>query len=278
MISEAQDIQNDKEAFLISMPCIVKSVNPDLEAKERVVSVEASCEEMDSEGDIILQRALLDSAPGFVAKGDLDIDHLSKVGARYGIKDPDSYIVGRPLSVKSLGNGRTEVVGQIYAGDTFDPVNNKYDEFWKSLINEPDVPWRASIYGFPTDLEKGVGGAERFLVKAMNWTSLAFTRKPVNQALKGETQVITAKSLGMELAKGGYFSSLGEIAIPKQLESLDELYKSYFDHRISGCEHLHGHRSLYHIKQHMIKCEGMSEGTAEIAAHAVMNMVRRAKR
>jgi len=269
------EISSNSEAFLVEMPCVVKSVTNDLNAKERIVSVEASCESMDSEGDIILQKALLDSASEFVANGDLDIDHISKIGHRYGISHPESYIIGRPLSVRNIGDGRTEVTGQIFSSDSFNPSINKFDEFWKALITEPQKTWRASIYGFPTDMEKGVGGAQRFFIRGMKWTSLAFTRHPVNKAIKGCTRIVTAKSRGIELAKGGFVSSLGETIVQKDLPSIDVIYKSYLSHRIEKCECLKNHRTLYHIRSHMLKCEGFSDVQADVAAHAVMYLIMR---
>ena len=268
----------DKEAFLVSMPCLVKAYTHNLDAKERIVSVEASCEEMDSEGDIILQRALLDSAPDFIKSGDLDIDHLSKIGSRYGIRDPEKYIVGRPLEVRDMGNGRTEVVGRIDSFAPFDPVANKADELWKSLVSEPDAVWRASIYGFPTDLEKGVGGAQRYLVRSMRWTSMAFTRRPVNDKIQKKTTIIMAKSLDAEIIKGDFMSSFGEKISGQDMPELDILFKSYEDHWRSRCDMMMKSRTLYDIKNHFVKCERFSEKNAEIAAHAVMNMIRRGTR
>lgn len=195
-----------REALIIDLPCLVKAV-PSAGA-ERLIEVEASNQEVDSEGDVIDQKALLDAAPEFIRTGHLDIDHLSELGDRMGIANPEGYIVGRPTQVKDLGGGRTGVVARLFKATTFDPENNRFDAVWDSI--QKGVQWRASIYGFPT--EDGVedcrgnicsSGATRFHIKAMDWRSLALTRNPVNDAIKGCARIVTAKSwIASVIAKG----------------------------------------------------------------------------
>jgi len=191
-----------EKAITVSVPVVIKAV---LEKGRRIVTVEASNESVDSEGDVILQKALLGSAKSFCDSGHLDIDHLSEIGHRIGIKNPEWYIVGRPLEAYDGGDGRTFVKGEIRQSDdgSFDPMR-PYDMLWDGLTSTPPVVWYASIYGYPHEDQtidcktgqcKGESEASRYLIKGIDWTSLAFTRRPVNQALKGRATIVTAKAL-----------------------------------------------------------------------------------
>ena len=91
------------EACCIDLPMIVKA-RPDL--GERVIEVEASNQAVDSEGDVVLQAALLGSADAFLRKGHIDIDHISEIGSRYGIRNTGDFVIGKPREVKDLGGGQ----------------------------------------------------------------------------------------------------------------------------------------------------------------------------
>lgn len=210
-------VQNFTEAFVADIPAIVKAV----ESKDgkRKIEVEASSEELDAEGDIIAQGALLGSADEFIKSGHLDIDHISELGARMGISNPESYIIGRPLEVKDIGGGRTSVVGEIARSrdGIHDPKKNRYDAFWDSLHTDPPVRWRASVYGFPKgnmvdDCRSQVceSGAKRFHIKGMSWRSLALTRNPVNESLTGYAKVVKATAW-VEMMKAANLSGPPDI-------------------------------------------------------------------
>lgn len=197
----ARQISEFTEAFVADIPAIVKAV----ESKDgkRRIEVEASSEDLDAEGDIIAQGALLGAAEEFVKSGHLDIDHISELGPRMGIANPESYIIGRPTEVKDIGGGRTSVVGEIARSrdGVHNPQKNRYDAFWDSLHTEPPVLWRASVYGFPkghmVDDCREVAcssGAKRFHIKGMSWRSLALTRNPVNESLTGYAKILKAST------------------------------------------------------------------------------------
>ena len=200
--------------YIIEIPAIVKAL-PTADGS-RKIAFEASNEAVDSEGDVILQKALLDSAPTFLknAKG-IDLDHLSEVGSRYGL-NPQEFVVGRPLRVFDMGEGRTGVEGELFK-------NNKHaDEIWEGLTNGAGRPWRASIYGFPhseypdslVDIRKSADhpnpyGATRFIVKKLIWQSVALTQSPVNDSITGTARIIKSKSFLARIAKdyGSYSTS-----------------------------------------------------------------------
>lgn len=282
------------KAFILEMPVIIKSSTNN---GKRIVEVEASSEEVDSEGDVILQKALMDSAHSFIKTGHLDIDHISEMGDRLGIPNPSSYIIGVPMEVKDIGNGRTSVVGQIFTSSdgTFDPAIRKCDEFWASLQVDPPVRWRASIYGFPVegkvdDCSKSQcdHGATRYLVKGIDWRSLAFTRNPVNQSLKGEARIITAKALVSAL-KGYAGMPAGTMMINSKdippamavsyngpARNREELYGRWALHMGRNCPHTDSGklRTIASLRNHFMDCDGMGYDDADLHALAMMQLLR----
>lgn len=264
------------KAVVARLPVIIKALPVDTSGR-RIVEVEASCEAVDYDGDVVLQEALLRSAASFVATGHLDLDHMSEFGARLGIPDPASYIVGRPLEVTSAEGKRTFVRGEIRRSidGTVNPARNRYDEFWESLQSDPPVQWYSSIYGFPTDMENCQSGmctdtgALRYLIKAMDWRSLAFTRTPKNTALRDATRIVTAKSYFAELAKS--MSTQVPTIMP---QTMDDVMAAQ---ACPNCE-VHKAPSLLGYRQHFMVCKGWPAGVADVCAHAIShrNAMKRA--
>jgi len=253
-------------ALVARIPVVIKARQGEAGGR-RIVEVEASCEAVDYDGDVVLQEALLKSADSFVATGHLDIDHLSEFGSRLGIADPTTYIVGKPLQVKSMGDRRTYVEGEIRKSidGRFDPVRNKYDEFWASLQSDPPVTWFSSIYGWPTDMDdctKSVccSGATRYLIKSMDWRSLAFTRSPKNTALRDPTRIVSAKSYLVELAK----SMPPTVNLPTSMQDV------WGEAQCKACG-VGGMPSLLGYRHHFSVCKGLPPGAADILSHAMMH-------
>ena len=265
-----------ERAIVARFSAIVKARPMDTTGR-RIVETEASTEETDDEGDVVLQSALMGSANSFVGNGHLDIDHMSEFGERLGIPNPSSFIVGRPMAVEARAGGRTFVKGEIMRSPDgrFDPEANRYDSFWETLQRDPPVKWMASIYGFPTDLDDcrggacSAGGATRWLVKAIDWRSLAFTRNPRNTAISSPARIVTAKAYMAEMAKNAGAPPL--IPMPG---SMGDVWKS------RACENCGADKapSLAGYRDHFAKCAGHPPGTADLLAHAVMykhELVRR---
>lgn len=195
------------EPVIVTLPAIIKAITR--EDGRRTIEVCASVETVDLEGDVIDQKALLDAAAEFVKTGHIDIDHISELGARYGVRNPESYIVGRPLEVKAGANKTTDVIAEIFRSPdgSVDIAKNKYDSVWESI--KTGVRWRASIYGLPTDdgVEDCRGkscssGARRYHIKALNWRSLALTRNPICDAITGHAKIITGKAFAKSMGWG----------------------------------------------------------------------------
>jgi len=291
------------EAYIIPLEVTIKARADDGSGR-RIVEVEASSEAVDSQGDVVLQKALLDSADSFIKSGHLDLDHYSEIGHRLGLADPSSYIVGRPIEVKDIGGQRTSVVGEIMRSKdgTFDPAKNKYDGFWKTLQSEPPVRWQSSIYGFPGDVENCAekacsSGATRFVVKSIDWRSLAFTRKPVNTSLSGHAKIVTAKAFTDVIQKGmlnpyglneprddmapqldtpvAASNTVSPISNEFSPGTMDMLWGSYCRHINNDCEFCKAGNSVLAFKDHFMMCCGHGPETADILAHALMYMVVR---
>lgn len=243
----------DESAVCIQIPAIVKAKEQD---GRRLVEVEASNQAVDAEGDVVLQQALLNSADSFVKSGHLDIDHLSEIGDRLGLQNPTAYIVGNPTEVKDLGDGRTGVVGELHKAG-----RAKADELWESLKADPPIRWQASIYGFPMPGQlvdcrvtkaENTFGATRFLVKGLDWRSLAFTRHPINTAIKGNARIVTAKSFMAIMKSRG----IGGGSLSSVWAELPEIPDFILPPRSK--EEMLGHFN-YHIKAGKCPCIGKSQ-------------------
>lgn len=197
------------EDVILDIPVVIKATGTD---ENRTIEVEASCEKEDSEGDIILQKALLDSAGSFIASGHFDIDHKSEhvVAHKLGITNPEYYIVGYPGEVIDMGEGRTGVRGTILRNSNgeFDPRKYLYDYFWASLRTNPPVRWRASVFGKAVKVQHDKSKAAKDIITELEWKSLAFTRKPINDHLTGYAKIITAKSFVTDFIKSGMNSEV----------------------------------------------------------------------
>jgi hypothetical protein len=282
-------------AIAVQVPVLIKART---EGSRRLVEVEASNETVDGEGDVILQSALLASAGSFIARGHLDIDHLSEIGGQLGIKNPAQYIVGRPTEVKDLGGGRTSVVGEISKATdgSHDPDNRRYDSFWDSLQATPATPWRASIYGYPNAGEiidarvqkcAEVPGATRYVVKGIQWTSLAFTLHPVNDGLTGAARIVSAKALmkaytqrGLQTAKASDAPIAAEPLCPYYLAPRNRVellghYYALMEKGLSPYAGGKGGRSVYQFRQHFEQCCMLPEWEADILANALANLIKR---
>ena len=253
----------------------------------RLVEIQASVEKIDSEGDLIMQDALLRSKDKFLASGHLDIDHLSELGDLYNIPNPKDFIVGRPLDVWAGPDKETWVLGEIAAqpDGVFNPDRNKADGLWKCLTENPEVIWRSSVFGYMgsdtldcrTDICPGHGDVSRFLVKSFDWCSLAFTRNPVNDAIKHACRIVAKGLLDPEmiaLIKAGHSSldimypnkAAGWIQNPAR-PSMDLVRTSLESGALGG---LKDAPNMPLLKNHFMQVHGLEPADAELCAHAGM--------
>jgi len=179
----------EEQSLLDALPSYLSISNmlkatPVSEGGERFVYLEASNETLDQQGEIVLAKALQDSADYFLKFGNLDIDHYTQIGARAGIPNYELYEIGRPVDV-AFRDGSTFVKGQIYSGSG--PVAEKANAFWSSLTElNPPARWYPSVGGSvigksiiidPKTKEK------RAVINKVRWTNIGFSKTPVNPNL-----------------------------------------------------------------------------------------------
>jgi hypothetical protein len=157
---------------------------PRQESGERYIFMEASNESIDAAGERVLAKALQASAEEYKRFGNIDIDHISIIGARAGIPDYLLYEIGQPEDVRIDGR-HSFVKARLYQGET--RMAEKANEVWESMTKlTPPARWYPSVGGsvlehetaIDPDLKKSVR-----MVTRVRWTNVALSRTPVNQAL-----------------------------------------------------------------------------------------------
>lgn len=226
----------------LSFPDFFKAT-PAEESGGRFVFLEASNEARDYQGEVVLAKALEESADYFRRYGNLDLDHKTQIGAKQGLADPYLYEIGRPVDVKCK-DGTTWVKGSIYQGDT--PVAEHANKFWDSLTKlSPPKRWFPSVGG--AVLDKGpefdpTTRTNNTVVKRVRWTNVGFSATPVNPAVPEVSTVpfgALAKSwtaAGLNLTKAleaGYGTDAAALSGGAALrgQSLDRQVQSYWDFR-----------------------------------------------
>lgn len=236
------------EALLGSVPDYVSvggifKATPHTEGSKRFVYFEASNEGLDQQGEVIVAKALRESSDYFLRYGNVDIDHVTKLGPKLGIPNYAMYEIGQPREVRQDGN-RTFAKAEIYQGE--DQMAEKANMFWDSLTKvSPPHRWYPSVGG--QSLAKAIEvdpktQGRKVVIKKLRWSNLGFSKTPVNQHV-GTCATIPvgafAKAMsadGLDIAKAleaGYGTDsaalTGGAALRKQ--SLHGAPVNYFDWR-----------------------------------------------
>lgn len=233
----------------LSIGAMLKAT-PMAEGSRRFVYIEASNEKVDQQNEVVMQKALQDSADWFKQYGNLDLEHYTLIGAKAGIPDYTAYEIGLPLDVR-FADGKTFVKGEIYSGTG--PAADRANQFWSSITDlNPPQRWYPSVGG--SVLEKSVEidpetKSRKAMIKKVRWSNIGFSKTPVNQNVTTVTTVpfgVLAKcwgATGLDFAKAleaGYGTDAatltGGAAMRKQ--SLYGTPVSYFDFRNKLAEHL----------------------------------------
>lgn len=215
---------------------------PVIEGGDRIIYVEASKESLDQQNEIVLSKALKDSVDIFKKFGVLDLDHKSmpSVAAKYGIENPEDWIIGQPLDV--IFNGKTTIVkAQLRSGDT--PLAERATRVWDGLtkVNPPDR-YYASVGGSVLAREIRIDPDTKNRVPVITktrWNNLALSLLPVNPDLEPATVTpigTFAKSMGGYVIKtmmAGYGTDSAELTGggAMRLQSLYGSPVNYFDFR-----------------------------------------------
>lgn len=216
---------------------------PREEGGVRFVYLEASNESVDYQGEVVLARALQESADYYLRYGNLDLDHYTQIGAKQGIPNYEMYEIGRPVDV-SVRDGKTFVKGQIYAGSG--PAAERANGFWSSLVDlTPPARWYPSVGGKVISKSVSIdpeSKAKRAVISQVRWTNIGFSKTPVNLSVGPISTVpigALAKSMcaeGIDFAKAltaGYGTDAAALAGGGALrtQSLQPGILSYWDFR-----------------------------------------------
>ncbi len=163
--------------------CITQMLKatPAEEGGERYIYLEASNEALDVQNEVVLAKALEESASYYLRYGNIDLDHLTQVGAKAGIPDYNLFEIGRPVDVRVDGT-RTFVKGQIFTGAG--PTAEKANQFWDSITGlNPPQQWYPSVGGAVLEKSTEVDSktkAKRSMVTRVRWTNIGMSKTPVN--------------------------------------------------------------------------------------------------
>lgn len=163
---------------------------------KRFIYCEASNEATDDENQGILKKALMASAPFFLAQGNLDLEHMTVVGHRLGKENPRAWEVGQPAEVREGDGSRGILVkGRLYEGGpgfTYFGGSSAADYFWKTLHQDPPMRWFPSVAGpIPEGGLKKVckNGICRQVVTKCVWKNLGFATAQHNLSLAAVSTV-----------------------------------------------------------------------------------------
>lgn len=195
---------DDNNQEFLSLQLFMKAT-PSTEGENRIIYVEASDESLDAQSEIVLQKSLSDSLEYYLARGNLDLDHISVIGPQSGIKDYLTFEVGKPLEVKFHGD-KTLVKGIIYKGEGI--AAEKANMFWSSLVDiKPPANWSASVGG-------SIQGSEIIIdpltksrqrkISKVRWTNIGFSKQPVNQKISPVTTIPFGAFAKSFMAEGFY--------------------------------------------------------------------------
>ncbi len=225
----------------VSIPHFLKAM-PAEDGGARLLYIEASNEARDYQGEIVLAKALAESADYYRQFGNLDLDHITQIGPKVGIKDYALFEIGRPVDVRVKGD-RTFVKAQLYRGEG--QTAERANQVWDSLTKiSPPARWYPSVGG--QIIEKGAELDPKTrtvatVIKKVRWTNLALSKTPVNLAVPEVGTVpmaVFSKSLGMVPKSEGL--SIGTLTTDSAAmtggqaltgQSLDRKVQSYWDFR-----------------------------------------------
>lgn len=179
----------DQPDLLASVPDYLSigsmfKATPMMDGGRRLVFIEASNEANDQQNEVVLEKALSSSSDYYLRYGNLDIDHITQIGAKVGIPDYNLYEIGRPVEAR-FSDGRTFVKGEIFSGAG--PAAERANQFWSSLTElNPPARWYPSVGGAVLERAVEIDPGTKLpktIIKRVRWTNIGFSKTPVNQAV-----------------------------------------------------------------------------------------------
>lgn len=238
---------SDDELLLSAVPDFIRfdamlKATPVEEGGKRILYFEASNEEVDHQNEVVLQKALSDSAGYFLRHGNIDLSHYTIYGPKSGLTNFMEFEIGRPVDVKVTGKS-TFVKAELYQGAS--PQAKNATMVWESLTQQsPPSRWYPSVGG--AVLAKSVKLDPKTqqkvaVVEKVRWNNVALDRCPVNRSV-GEVSTAPvgtfSKSMNgwlmaktLEMGHGTDVAALtGGGALQKQsLDGAEKHYKKFRD-------------------------------------------------
>jgi len=177
--------------------------------------VEASNENLDLEGQRILQRALLASKDYFLTNGVISKDHLHKKVEKGRYVNDEEFVIGEPISVYTVGKS-TRVKGKLYR-------KNKHAKKFIELLESGSSLVKASVAGILPKIVQNVKDKTENVVSFL-WNDVALTIAPVNYTVQGATGIL-AKSLSsydfVKALQAGYGTDASQFSGGRALQKED---------------------------------------------------------
>ncbi|MDR1351672.1 MAG: hypothetical protein LBK05_00190 [Treponema sp.] len=182
-----------------------------------IFTVEASNENLDLEGQRVLQSALLSTKDYFLKSGVVSKDHKHrKMNADGTFEIDEDYVIGEPLDVFTNGTS-TLVKGKLYP-------KNQYAKKFIDLLDQGSSRVRASVGGLIPRVKKTLeNGRKVGQVVSVLWDDIALTIAPVNPTV--EPAASFAKSLSsfefVKALSAGYGSDSASFTGGRALQKED---------------------------------------------------------
>ncbi|MFZ4618312.1 MAG: hypothetical protein ACOYM2_19250 [Rectinemataceae bacterium] len=180
-----------------------------------IIEAEASNENLDFDGQVVLQRALSGSKDYFLSNGVISYDHRHlRADPEDPNWSPEKYIIGEPIDVTTRGDS-TFVTAKLYKS------NAVAREVIKKL-QDGSTRMKTSVGGKRPEIvstfDSGLGRAVEKVVRVL-WDELAITFKPVNQTLEpvALSSAAFVKSLEAGFATDSSAMTGGRAMIPSDL-------------------------------------------------------------
>lgn len=159
---------------------------PSTEGARRFLYLEASNEGRDQQAEVVMAKALAESAAFYERYGNIDIDHYTQIGAKIGIPDYPTYEIGRPVDVKQRGEA-TFVKCELYAAaapGVSSPMLAKANMVWDSITKlRPAQRWYPSVGGavLHKSISLNAAGERTVMIDKVRWINIGLSKTPVNQ-------------------------------------------------------------------------------------------------
>jgi hypothetical protein len=194
--------------------------------------VEASNQNLDLEGQSVLQRALLGSKDYFLSNGVVSKDHLHKRVEKGRQITDEEFVIGEPVKVYTEGKS-TRVKGRLYK-------SNEHARKFIDLLRAGSTRVKASVGGIIPKVVKNVKDGTEKVVSVL-WNDLALTIAPVNYTVAPATGVMAKSLTSLEFVKSmsvGYGTDsntfTGGRALQKQDMEHSTVEKTGYEKAIAG--------------------------------------------